>query len=387
MKNTTEQFRHPGNFATKTRRHEEKRNRSVIIIFFLFFISSLAAQEIPNGIYLLSSPESRSFYPGKDSVVVTDAHDHKITLLVMPGPFFGEKDIYYSDYTLAFNEHNKNDYWCFEFSLVERGNVKRNELIERGAVLPFVFVFNEKAIAFGKLFQKGDGPFLHLGAMCNYGEIEIPFQVWSKNLHANFDKQWNPLTRDSVYYYTNGKPAEDHFFRNGDHTENREWYYNGKIKEVHFDSAGLSCSREYFPSGRLEKSEWRKGNSKREDWYIFRLSEEGKIQFKDSCYSVNKISFEEKCYYDSAGILTGKEFIRYLDYLPGEVDEMNNPMVVGEQEYEKGLLKEERESFWTSTESGGENSGTWKYYENGKLLKTEKYPDWKVFYKKAGGKI
>jgi hypothetical protein len=182
MKNTTEQFRHPGNFAIhsttlrKTRRHEGKRNRSVIIIFLLFFISHLAAQEIPNGIYLLSTAESRSFYPAKDSVVVTDAHDHKITLLVMPGPFFGEKDIYYSDYTLAFNEHNKNDYWCFEFSLVERGNVKRNELIERGAVLPFVFVFNEKAIAFRNATRR-----FFISAQCAImGRLKFLFRYGAK---------------------------------------------------------------------------------------------------------------------------------------------------------------------------------------------------------------
>src|ERR1041385_2291840 len=208
-------FHRFGFLATEARRHGGKMKQLFPgSIFLLLFISQLSAQEIPNGIYLLSSPESRSFYPASDSVSVTDVHDRKITLLSMPGAFFREKDIYYSNYTLAFN-HGKRNVWCFEFSLVESGNVKRNELIERGAVLPFVFVFNEKAIAFGRLFQKGDGPFLHLGAMCNYGEIEIPFTVWGKGLHANFDKQWNPLTRDSVYYYTNGKPAEDHYYRNG----------------------------------------------------------------------------------------------------------------------------------------------------------------------------
>lgn len=353
-------------------------------IFFLFFISQLAAQEIPNGIYLRSNPDSRSFYPACDSVFVTDVHDHKIGLLQMPGPFFGEKDIYYAEYTLAPALRAKRDVWCFEFSLVKRGTVKQNELMERGAVLPFVFVFNEKAIAFGKLFQKGDGPFIHLEAACNYGEVRIPFITWSDRLKANFDKQWSPLTRDSVYYYTNGKPAEDHFFKNGDRTEIRRWYYNGKLKEVYFDSSGFMCQREYFPSGRLEKFERRKG-SKREDWYAFRLSEEGKTQFKDSCYSVNKISYEVQCYYDSTGTITTKIFIRYLDYLPGQIDEGNNPMVYTESEYKNGSLIAEKESFWASTLSGGENSGTWKYYENEKLVKTEKYPDWKTLYRKAGG--
>ena len=357
------------------------------LIFFLFFTLQIPAQEIPNGIYLLSSAESRSFYPTKDSAYITDMHDHKITLLNMPGPFFGEKDFYRAEYTLALTLNAGQNAWCFEFSLVESGNVKRNELIERDAVLPFVFVFNEKEIASGKLFQKGSGSFIHLAATCSYGEIQNEFQSWAKSLYANFDKQWNPLTRDSVYYYTNGKPAEDHFFKNGNRIEVREWYYSGQLKEMRYDSAGFICRREYDSWGKLEHFECRKGFSKREDWYELRFSGNGKISYKDSCYGQEKNRFELQWSYDSTGTLTMKSLTRYLDFLPGDADELNNPMLIDEHQYKNGVLISEGESFWTSTESGGENCGTWKYYENGKLVKTEKFPGWKTFYRKAGGKI
>jgi hypothetical protein len=357
------------------------------IILFLLFSLPVFTQEIPNGIYLLANEESRSFYPRCDSVFVKDARDRKITLLNMPGAFFDEQDFYRAEYVLARSLNGKNNAWCFEFSFVERGTVKQNELVERGAVLFFVFVFNEKAIASGKLFRKGDGPYIHLEAACNYDEIRIPFILWEERLHANFDKQWNPITRDSLYYYTNDRLAENRYFKNGDRTEDRKWYFNGKVKEMRFDSAGFMCWRQYNLSGKMMHFEYRKGYSKREDCYEYWVSDDGKVTYKDSCYSAGKIRFEMQCYFDSTGNPERKIVIRYLDYLPGEADELNNPMIYFESEYKNGMLVAEKESFWTSTESGGENTGTWNYYENGKLLKTEQYPNWKTLYRKAGGTL
>jgi hypothetical protein len=356
------------------------------IILFLLFSLPVFTQEIPNGIYLLANEESRSFYPRCDSVFVTDAHDHKISLLVMPGPFFGEKDMYRAEYVLAHWYNGKQDAWCFEFSLVERGNVKLGELIERDAAPLFVFVFNEKAIASGKLLQKG-GVFLHLAATCNYGEIKIPFTIWSDRLHANFDKQWNPLTRDSAYYYTNGRLAEDRFFKNGDRTEDREWFYNGRVKKTAYDSADFHCSITYDAKGNLQTYDRRNGFGRRDDHYAKWYFPNGILRHVDSCYTIGKKTHELDYWYDTTGALTEKNRTEYLDYLSGEEGEFNNPMVVRTQQYENGKLVKEFEMYTSCGECEWEYTGMQKYYENGKLVKTEQNPDWKTLYRKVGGTL
>lgn len=153
-----------------------------------------------------------------------------------------------------------------------------------------------------------------------------------------------------------------------------EWFTGLVIDTI--DENG-SLSRTYFENGKLELEEYHDGSH---IVYVRSYYENGKMKYESLEFVtlVQQASLSRA--YSANGQIEYRDSVVLLDKFPGQDGEFNNPQVIYIKHYADDKVVSEGAIFGSSAESEFDSCGTWKFYQNGKLISTKVFKSYKYYY-------
>ncbi len=354
----------------------------------VFLLSSVCAYAtLPNGIYLVADSVSEKIFGNRATAEVNDAYGKLVRVKDLPGPAFGDTDLgsVVYDYRMFYKNGKPYVPYAFIFTARHRGEYRVMELMEKKAPFTFVLLIDGVSVASGPFFYDKTAIILTLESFCSYATVQASVTAWDRHLRAHSD--WMKDTTfcgENVLRYISGLPARQDLYWNGEHLTGREWYPDGKLK-TSFDripgTPSYAYEREYDPGGNLISWRCRSYPSPYEYYYSRYYAADGTLLYVDSSYTSGGTSYSIEYGYDSTGALSYRLKKKYLDPLPDENNfgsETNWPQLIEERAYENGKLVSSGQSYSACDICETYEAGTWSYYKNGKVIRTETFEDWRV---------
>jgi antitoxin component YwqK of YwqJK toxin-antitoxin module len=350
-------------------------------IILLLLISCNDKKEIfATGFYLvMENPDSTTITLKFNSADTSEIY-------VRRNPILEEKHFEKFDFT-----KNSNDTFLVFLNTHGRERIKMFDKKYSGRKI--ALVMNGQLIGLTGISNPVQGDY---GFGFRYSISDDSLMTWSKKLNREFSKRDEDGPPGGIYreYYEDGKLMLEEKYKGSSLINSVSYYESGNVKEksnfIMNDSTGTLAvdTKSYYENGKLSMDAH---SDNGEDW-LRNWFMNGQIHNIDSSFhTFDGMTPQFHREYDSVGNFIYMFAVDYKERFPGQ-NKWEEPSVKTESYYANGKISAEGTLYDSGWGMGGfendscdfleDSVGVWKFYEDGKLIRTKKFPSWEELYKK-----